>query len=66
MMVGTEPSSNPPTCLRVSSMFLLDKDLPVVYWEPIILAFGKRSCQWNDRIETAFKNNEIVLTQWVE
>jgi hypothetical protein len=53
-MVGMEPSSNPPTCLSVSSMFLLDKDPPGVYWEPTILAFGKRSCQWNDMIHEAW------------
>jgi len=52
-MVGTEPSSNPPTCLSVSSMFWLDMDPPEVYWEPIILAFGKRSCQLNDMIPDA-------------
>src|SRR5215475_13429967 len=57
-MVGTEPSSNPPTCLSVSSMFSLDKDPPEVYWEPTILAFGKRSCQLNDMIPRHLSSRE--------
>ena len=57
-MVGTEPSSNPPTCLSVSSMFSLDKDPPEVYWEPTILAFGKRSCQLNDMIHDLVSSRE--------